>query len=50
MIFNNIKYDNITLIFFNNITINIITLEPTPQAASSAAHMYVCGSKLRDVV
>ncbi len=27
-----------------------LTSEPTPQVTSSAAHMYVCSSKLHDVV
>ncbi len=28
----------------------LITSGPTPQVASSAAHMYVCNSELRDIV
>ncbi len=34
----------------NEYICNILTSGPTPQVASSAAHMYVCSSKLRDVV
>ncbi len=43
----------LTCIMYDVITIKahgIHTSGPTPQVASSAAHMYVCSRKLRDVV
>ncbi len=36
--------------YCHHIIFGWLTSGPTPQVASPAAHMYVCGSKLRDVV